>query len=313
MQLKWIGDLLALADTRSFSRAAEVRHITQSALSRRIQSLEYWVGAELVHRGTYPLELTAAGQQFCEQGREALALLLNVRSDIRRDAKMLGRAIQVTAGHSLSMTFLPKWLKQTQPRHDHFNVRVVAANVHDAVLALADGACDLMFGYHHPGAPILLDPAKFASVTLGHELFIPVSAPDARGKPLFALPGTAAAPVPYLAYTATTFLARIVDVILKQAVTPHVLERCYEADMALLLMKMAKEGYGVAWLPEGVVADELAARTLVRAGGPEWTAELEIRAYRAVQSANPTLRELWLSLLEEHQGGEHPAGGVVDK
>ncbi|NNG64160.1 LysR family transcriptional regulator, partial [Pseudomonas fragi] len=73
MQIKWLDDLLAVAEWKNFSRAAEVRCVTQSALSRRIKSLEEWVGAELVDRGTYPVQLTPAGRAFSEESREALA------------------------------------------------------------------------------------------------------------------------------------------------------------------------------------------------------------------------------------------------
>ena len=40
MQLKWFEDFLALAQTRSFSRAAELRHVTHPAFGRRIKALE---------------------------------------------------------------------------------------------------------------------------------------------------------------------------------------------------------------------------------------------------------------------------------
>lgn len=56
MQIKWLDDLLAIAEWKNFSRAAEVRCVTQSALSRRIRSLEEWVGVELVDRATYPVQ-----------------------------------------------------------------------------------------------------------------------------------------------------------------------------------------------------------------------------------------------------------------
>lgn len=75
-----------------------------------------WIAstAELVDRGTYPVQLTPAGRTFCEESREALAGLMRLRSSLREVERMPGRSIQVTAGHSLSMTFLPKWLKQFQ-------------------------------------------------------------------------------------------------------------------------------------------------------------------------------------------------------
>ncbi|MNT36227.1 LysR substrate binding domain protein [compost metagenome] len=66
--------------------------------------------------------------------------------------------------------------------------------------------------------------------------------------------------------------------------------------MAMLLLKMASEGQGVAWLPQSTAADALAAGTLVRAGNDSWCSELEICAYRAAHSDNPTLHALWRML-----------------
>ena len=48
MQTAWLEDFVALAATRSFSRAAEQRHLTQPAFGRRIRSLEQWAGTALV-------------------------------------------------------------------------------------------------------------------------------------------------------------------------------------------------------------------------------------------------------------------------
>jgi DNA-binding transcriptional LysR family regulator len=296
MQIKWLDDLLAIDEWQNFSRAAEVRCVTQSALSRRIRSLEEWVGAELVDRGTYPVQLTPAGRTFCEESRVAVAGLMRLRSALREVERMPGRSIQVTAGHSLSMTFLPKWLTQFQKHNKQFNARVVAANIHDAVIALEEGSCDLMIVYHHPLAPILLDSEKFGSLTLGHDAFIPLCAPDKKGKPLYCLPGTVGKSVPHLAYTATTFLGRVADIVIRNAPTPSVLERCYEADMAMLLMRMAVEGYGVAWLPQSAVTEELERGKLVMAGGDEWSTRLEIRSYCSITNQNPTMRELWKTL-----------------
>ncbi len=56
MNLSWLDDFLALAASGNFSRAAEERHMTQPAFSRRIRALEEWLGAELFDRSS------AAGQ-----------------------------------------------------------------------------------------------------------------------------------------------------------------------------------------------------------------------------------------------------------
>ncbi|MBT9237859.1 LysR substrate-binding domain-containing protein [Pseudomonas inefficax] len=295
MQIKWLDDLMAIAEWKNFSRAAEVRCVTQSALSRRIRSLEEWVGVELVDRATYPVQLTPAGQTFCAEARQALAALMALRADLRDVKRMPGRSIQITAAHSLSMTFLPKWLSQFQQQNERFNARVVAANINDAVIALEEGSCDLMIVYHHPLTPISLDPERFGSLALGHDAFIPVCAPDAQGKPMFRL-CAGNKPIPHLAYTATTFLGKVADVVIRNAPEVAPLERCYEADMAMLLVRMAVEGYGVAWLPHSAVNDELERGLLVQAGGAEWSTRLEIRSYCSLLNQNPTMRSLWNTL-----------------
>ena len=72
MELSWLEDYLSLAETRSFTQAAQQRHITQSTLSRRIQALEEWLGVELVDRSRYPILLTQAGDQFFLDARGIL-------------------------------------------------------------------------------------------------------------------------------------------------------------------------------------------------------------------------------------------------
>ena len=55
MEVKWLEDFVALATTLNFSRAAEERHVTQSAFSRRIRQLETWLGTTLIDRATLSL------------------------------------------------------------------------------------------------------------------------------------------------------------------------------------------------------------------------------------------------------------------
>ena len=67
MELNWLEDFLALAEHRNFSRAAEARHVTQPAFSRRIRALEIWVGTPLVVRSPQGAVLNAAGEYLREQ------------------------------------------------------------------------------------------------------------------------------------------------------------------------------------------------------------------------------------------------------
>jgi len=86
METKWLEDFVSLAETRSFSRSAQLRHITQPAFSRRIQSLEAWAGVALIDRSSYPTTLTPSGQILHARALELLQSIQNLRSHLH-DAK----------------------------------------------------------------------------------------------------------------------------------------------------------------------------------------------------------------------------------
>jgi DNA-binding transcriptional LysR family regulator len=89
METKWLEDFVSLAETRSFSRSAQLRHVTQPAFSRRIQSLEAWAGTDLVDRRSYPTQLTPAGQILFPQALDFLQSLQNMRAQLRDHTAVL--------------------------------------------------------------------------------------------------------------------------------------------------------------------------------------------------------------------------------
>ena len=297
MELKWLEDLLSLSRTRSFSRTATERFCTQSALSRRIKALELWVGVPLVDRSAYPASLTPAGKVFRDTAEEVMQQLLAVRDDLRERLQPGSDAITIASLHALSVVCFPRWLQACQQKIGSFDVRLAPDNLHDCVRALNEASCDLMLSYAHPSFPVLLDPGRFPSVLLMTERFVPVSRPDADGRPLFALPGTRREPLPYLAYGPDTLLGHAADFALKQHQQRGIYLRCcYENPMAEGLKPLLKAGHGVAWMPGGLIAAELASGQLVPAGDPSWELELETRLYRRADTAKPRVLQAWSAL-----------------
>ena len=293
MEIKWIEDFLALAQCQSFSRAAEVRNVTQSGFSRRIQSLEQWVGADLVDRSGYPPTLTAAGRLFKEAADEILLKLYDTRAVIRDERRLPGVALQVAAGHTIALNFLPRWFASLAPRFGQVRTRVVPTNVHDSILMLANGNCELMFAYHHPRLPLFLDPAKYEHLSVGVDTLMPVCKAGVDGRPSCALTRTGQRAVPMLSYAETSYFGRCLAFLQERAKWKPALERRYESDLAELLKKLALAGEGIAWLPHSAVVDELARGELATTGGPEWRLELEIRVYRDTSQRNPLVATLW--------------------
>ena len=313
MDTKWLEDFVSLAETRSFSRSAQLRHVTQPAFSRRIQSLEAWAGTDLVDRSSYPTRLTLAGQTLYQQALELLQTLQATRASLRQHSAAAQDTIEFAVPHTLAFTFFPSWLSGLRGTVGPVKSRLIALNVHDAVLRLVEGSCDLLLAYHHPSQPIQLDSERYEMLALGHESVLPFARPDPAGQPLYRLPGHEGQPVPLLAYAPGAYLGRVVDWVLKQSGETCALERVYETDMSESLKAMAIEGHGVAFLPVSAVQQALGDGRLVAAVDQpqQWQGTLEIRLYRARGGKGKRAAlQFWDDLLQRTAGtqGETMAG-----
>lgn len=297
METKWLEDFVSLAETRSFSRSAQLRHVTQPAFSRRIQALEAWAGTDLVDRSSYPTRLTPAGETLYDQSLEMLQALQSTRAMLRSHTAADQDVIEFAVPHTLAFTFFPAWVSSLRDQFGPIKSRLIALNVHDAVLRLVEGSCDLLIAYYHPSQPFQLDADRYEMVSLGQEVIAPFVKPDAQGLPMFSLPGLPAHRLPYLGYAPGAYLGQVVDLILKQSSTAIHFDRVYETDMAEGLKAMALEGHGIAFLPYSAVKKELRGKKLVSALPPGMTGfelTMDVRAYRE----KPASREL-------HRGAAH--------
>ena len=306
METKWLEDFVSLAETRSFSRSATLRHVTQPAFSRRIQALEAWAGADLVDRSSYPTRLTPAGLTLYSQALEMLQGLQSTRATLRGHTSAGQDVIEFAVPHTLAFTFFPAWVSSLREKFGPIKSRLIALNVHDAVLRLVEGSCDLLIAYHHASQPFQLDPNRYEMVTLGGEVLAPFVKPDATGEPLYRLPGRPGQPLPYLGYAPGAYLGRVVDLILKQSGTAIHLDRVYETDMAEGLKAMALEGHGIAFLPFSAVKKEVRAKKLVSAVASADTPldmAMDIRVYRERPAPNTAVKSsaqaLWIYLEQQ--------------
>jgi len=308
VETKWLEDFVSLAETRSFSRSAQLRHVTQPAFSRRIQALEAWAGLDLVDRSSYPTRLTPAGETFHGQALEVLGSLQATRNMMRGLQAGGADMIEFAVPHTLAFTFFPAWVMDLRKRFGELKSRLIALNVHDAVMRMTEGSCDLLVAYHHPSQPLQLSPDRYEMLSLGQETIAPFAKAGADGQPLFRLSTTGSARVPFLGYASGAYMARLVDQILKSTPVPPLLDTIYETDMAEGLKAMALEGHGVAFLPSSSVKKELRARRLVSAAPLQddsnhaYEVTMEVRMYRErpelARHSKPGAQALWEFLRE---------------
>jgi DNA-binding transcriptional LysR family regulator len=300
LETKWLEDFVALANTRSFSQAAERRFVTQPAFSRRIRSLEAALGLTLVNRSRTPVELTESGQLFLVTARSMVEQLGEVVRHLHHLEGQQGEVLQFAAAHSLALGFFPQWIAQLRAEGLNIASRLIATNVGEAVHSLREGGCDLILAFYDPDAALQMDPEIFPSMHLGRTEMLPVCAVGADGKPLYELDSGQS--VPLLAYSAGAFLGRSVNLLLRQRALRST--TVYETAMADSLKSMALQGLGVAWVPRFSAQAELARGDLVVCGGSQWHVPLEIRMYRCALVRKPAVRLLWRKLEGRAGGGE---------
>ena len=275
MDLQLLQSFIALAEDRSFTRAAARQHLSQPALSRRIRSLEHWVGTDLVDRSTYPVTLTPAGRHLRRRAADLLEGLHELRDEARGYRQVPPGAVRVATSHSLaSGSFSPWWRQLTAGSRPP--CKLLATNVLDAYDALAAGACDLLLTYTDPAYPMELDPDQFEFLTIGSETFAPYAL-RIDGRPKYRLPGAASTPIPLLDYGPGSFFGRLVDDILRRSSQPSHIETTIATDHGPSLVSLAAAGMGVAWLPGRLAASN---GQLASAGEKLWHRGLDIRVYR---------------------------------
>ncbi len=83
MDIKQLNALIAVADTGSVTRAAEILRIVQPAVTRQIQLLELELGSELFERSRHGMRLTDSGRTMLDRARRALAELDRAKAEIQ--------------------------------------------------------------------------------------------------------------------------------------------------------------------------------------------------------------------------------------
>jgi DNA-binding transcriptional LysR family regulator len=177
MNLKHLQHLVLLADTLSFSRAAERAHLSQTAFSRSIQTLEADLGMRLFDRGTRTVQPTTTGAQVIARARALLAQA----DDLARDVKLLahGEGGTLRLGASLLATggvlrgMLPRLRALSPGLHIHVEVSQWAL----LLSHLAQDNIEFFIAYpdtltHNPDYTVTLLPPEPASVycRAGHPL-----------------------------------------------------------------------------------------------------------------------------------------------
>ncbi len=301
MDITLFRDLDQLRHTGNFSQAAELSHISQPAFSRRIKGLEVWAGVTLVDRSRQPVKLTPAGVQLLEAGLQAFARIEAERSQIL-EAQSLPDKYMVTFGaqHSIGWRFYPTWLQAFEQAYGPILSRLRADDLPVCLRDLRAGDVDFVIAYAAPDDPagsLLSDRAHpVETLVIGKDRLVPVCKPARGGAPIFNFYNDGVQ-MPFLRFGDSAPISLHIERLVRAKGLGNRLHTVYENSMAGALRIRARDGAGVAWLPESLVAPDLSAGILVRTGPADWCIDLDVRLMRSKKNTNHLTRTIW-SFLE---------------
>lgn len=290
MELVWLEDFLALAEARNFSRAADARHVTQPAFSRRVKAFEGWVGVDLFERGPRGVTLTRAGEHMLGHAGEIVRRIHDVKREMRAIAGREAHAVRFSCTHALSFTFFPGWVRAKAPGLG--SIRLISDNMAACEQIMRRGDAEFLLCHHDPELPELFEANRFSSVVVGHDRIMPVCAPGPDGGPLWRM-GQSDRPIRLLSYAEQSGIGRIVAARWNGR---HA-EIVFTSHLGATLMSMACAGEGVAWLPLALAEDAVRDGRLVYAAGDELAIDVEIRLFRGEGRLGPAAEAFWASLL----------------
>lgn len=307
LELTWLEDCVALADSLNFSKAAVARYVTQPAFSRRIQSLEEWVGTPLFERNRRGVALTKAGEVFCRQAPELISSLYALRNETLDAIGQHQPNVVFSATHALSFSFFPALLRRNEKMARSGSFRLLSDTLKACENLLARGEAQFLLCHYHAQMQMALAPEKFMSLRLGEDRLLPYSK---------ALPGSSAPlweigqkkSFPYLTFSNDSGLGRIIAHSAAIIRAKQGMEVVFTSDLAATLLAMVAAGDGIAWLPQSLAqADVDSGKIVVASDNPgDLCLPIEIRIYRPVTKMTQAVEALW-QLFSDECGSPHPS------
>lgn len=300
LNLSWLEDFLALAASGNFSRAADERHMTQPAFSRRIRALEAWLGAELFDRRNQPAILTDTGQWFESRAKDLLAKAAKIPGEARAFNAANANTLRIASTHALSFTFMPSWLRGLESQMAIGQVQLISDVLQRCETMLLESQVQFLLTHTHSDAVNTLDAQGYPAIVVGEDLLVPVSAPKKNGAPLHALNQRATKnPAKVLSYSVESGIGRIVAQTQAAIVSTWPTETVFTAHLASVLRTMALDGRGMAWLPQSLIQEDLAHGTLVEAAPHQGCIKMAIKLYRDKTTLSKAGEDFWAANLRE--------------
>jgi DNA-binding transcriptional LysR family regulator len=255
MQIESLKMFCDLAETESFTKAAQISGVTQSAVSQQISSLERIFKSLLIERSKKRFRLTREGQVLYDYSKQIIQSYESLHSKLQELKDIISGTIRVATIYSIGLHDLPSYVKRFMKSYPTVNVHVEyrrANQVYDDVLS---NVVDLgLIAY-----PVK-DP-KVEIIALRKEPLILICHPQHPFAKLKSVKLKALTGQSIIGFEPDIPTRKALDKILKEhgVEVKHVME----FDNIETVKRAVEIDAGVSIVPQGTIVQEIAKQTLV--------------------------------------------------
>lgn len=250
-----IQAFIAIATHRNFRRAAAALYITQTALSRRLQTLETRLGMKLIERTTRSIELTRTGAEFLPRALRLLTELEATITDIRETGRAMRGSVTIACVPSIGARYLPHVIRQYCAAHPDNRITIHDHSSFGVTKAVLRREAE--FGINVSGSQV----SGIASVPLVNDRFVLVCRDDHA---LAMRPKVSWSQLePHLLIFPGSLNANRIVLELALATEQLRLRSCYEVQHCSTALGLVAEGVGAAVVPHLAVHKEAYPRIRV--------------------------------------------------
>ncbi|MGF6181368.1 LysR family nitrogen assimilation transcriptional regulator [Massilia sp. UYP32] len=274
MDIKQIRTLIAIAETGSATRAGELLHLVQPAVSRHIRLLEEECGVPLFERERHGMVLTDAGRTLVEYGRRALRELDKARAEIGPATTSVSGRLTIGLLASTSRLLAGELVARVRARYPAVTVSITVGYAGNVLQWLEAGDIELALLYDTRSSNGLQ-----AEALVDERLYVLGPPGEFTGNEPFPLKGLKDRPM--VMPNASHGLRSIIEHAL--AVAGISVDVVAETNALDLQKSLVAKGFGYTILPTSAVLEELQAGTL--SGAPVGTPDLSRRIVLARAAA----------------------------
>ena len=291
MQIESLKVFCDLAETKSFTKAAQINGVTQSAVSQQISSLETKFAAALIERSKKKFTLTKEGETLYKYSNQIAQSYDELRHKIQEIQNVVTGAIKVVTIYSIGLHELPPYLKKFLKKHPTVNVSVEYRRATQLYEDIISGMADIgLVAYPQK------DP-RLQVTSLAEDMLVLICHPE---HPLAQKPRVKLSEI-----VSHKFIAFEPDIPTRRAIDKILRDRNVEVDHAMEFdnietVKRAVEiDAGISIVPRSPVSQEVAKKTIAMV---EIEDEQFYRPLAAVHKKNkvlsPAMKE-FLALLKK--------------